>query len=1789
MKKAKKILAIIFTISILLGMVVVPSNATTVQSGSTMPDGFVAFDDFENTTIAGGSVKDGWLGSYATVASSTTYSYGNNGKSMEVALTATGSAAGAYIYGCEYKVTGDGLAFWLYIPGEVPANKNFEIDVYLGTALGDKDNANKYTVNISTNNLTTGEQVITIPWTDLTATSPAYTFETENICITKIQLRSNAGNGFTYYIDQFGFYGVLPLAMPDGFVAFDDFENTTIAGGSVKDGWLGSYATVASNTTYSYGNNGKSIQVALTATGSAAGAYIYGCEHKVTGDGLAFWLYIPGEVPANKNFEIDVYLGTALGDKDNANKYTVNISTNNLTTGEQVITIPWTDLTATSPAYTFETENICITKIQFRSNAGTGFTYYIDQLGFYGVQPLAMPDGFVAFDDFENTTIAGGNVQDGWLGSYATVASNSDYSFGNNGKSMQVALTATGSAAGAYIYGCEHKVTGDGLAFWLYIPGEIPANKNFEIDVYLGTALGDKDNANKYTVNISTNNLTTGEQVITIPWTDLTATSPAYTFETENICITKIQLRSNAGTGFTYYIDQFGFYGIPKNLVTMPEEGFVLIDDYEDNDSLSWSKHNNATFELTDTYGYGKESKSAHITITSNGFNGIKSKSNANIVLKGDGITFWAYNASSALNKFYVVLTQNSTNYQAMITLEQGENYYEIPWADFIKQNDTLEFDEGNGAVTQIQMYAHAATGEFYIDQLGFYNVQPHTLEIPEGFVAIEGFESEGTNWKALNKSTWTPSTAYGYFSSAHVTWTEHHYNGIHSGSSNANISLKGDGFTFWVFNDGAELSDFIVTLTQNGTNYDTTVTLTQGEGLYTIPWSDFGAIDISKTVSEIKLQHLSASGDIYIDQIGFYGVPIIETFEDFENGFENLGWEAVSHATLEESTDYTYDGSASSAHVYWDIYGYSGLKTSSKKELKIVSSDEGVVLWAYNAGEQIDDFYVRLTNQYTVTYEAKTTLKTGGAVYKIPYSEFKHMENAEKSFNVGDTITQFEIVMKSTSANCYFDSIGFYKNSLPASELPTNYTVIDDFEVGMTGSGTIGWKAFSDATAEISREYSSEVDGGKRSLKVGITSGNWRGVRATPSEYVYNNDAIAFELYITSPINSKQFTFNVTLNSDSTKKYDIFINTADLEIGKNLIKIPFEELINTTDKETKLSSVVQPTDKISGIEFTAVADATYYIDNIVIYESAYSTQTMPYTYSVIEDFNRDNARLEGALNATVESSTKHRYGNMGKAARAYWEENVLIGENRASGIKCILSENSRPTVKTDGAGIAFWAYNNGDGLNWFAVKLLSGDKYYEAIIQLDKGEGVYTIPYSRFVYELDHNEKLPTDATVTQIEFLSINEYATDFYIDEVAAYYMDSVDVNFDSSVDNDDIFLARYILLGLEPECAGLSDTNEDGVVNICDLVEIDNYLSNDNTASSEATVVADYTWHPGLIDRDVSYDLAITVDGETTTTAILSCDNQDVTIDGYKVTIPYSVRASGNDLILTVSDSLGNYLGTINIPCKSWTQSFGDEFAQENGSAFDANKWGNSSSCSTTPTDGKTYTENDRAGMNVNAYEIKNGKLVMKVTDEDCYSGTNQYNYSEFCINTKDSFRQEYGLFEANIATTGVEGVNTAFWLLPYGSIPEQFTTFKQDDPSYGLSEIDILETPMYNGNQVAQINEHYYDYLNNNDHISFDGTGENKFIVDNIEQQHTYSCAWLESGIYYYIDNELVYLTTDVQPESEDGEKVVRRAYMIIDVSYQGPDSWLGTAPDNFDTLVANGDVHADVDWIRAYK
>ena len=326
---------------------------------------------------------------------------------------------------------------------------------------------------------------------------------------------------------------------------------------------------------------------------------------------------------------------------------------------------------------------------------------------------MTMPETFTLIEDFETGS-------DGWqsVGS-AVFATSEDYGYGTSGSSLKVEL-ATGWK-GAKIQSCAHAIVNDGLAFWIYLPQSVASGKTFAINIRVGTAWGDQ--VTKYEAKVPVSDLTAGEHIITIPWSDFVLKSGSVALAAGNY-ITQVEFTSNAGSGI-YYLDQFGMYKdqgtqstfIPST-VDMPDN-YKVIDDFNKDSNLSWQSTNKASLALSADRGYGEAGKSAHVSWNEAGWSGFKTSSNQSLTMNGDGLAFWVYNAGAKITDLVVVLNCNGTKFEKKVTFEQGEQVFTIPWAEFVNKNAGA-FDVSK-TISQIEFTKSVAAAEFYVDELACY------------------------------------------------------------------------------------------------------------------------------------------------------------------------------------------------------------------------------------------------------------------------------------------------------------------------------------------------------------------------------------------------------------------------------------------------------------------------------------------------------------------------------------------------------------------------------------------------------------------------------------------------------------------------------------------------------------------------------------------------------------------------------------------------------------------------------------------------------------------------------------------------------------------------------------------------------------------------------------------------------------------------------------------------------------------------------------------------------------
>ncbi len=481
----------------------------------------------------------------------------------------------------------------------------------------------------------------------------------------------------------------------------------------------------------------------------------------------------------------------------------------------------------------------------------------------------AMPETFTLIEDFEDGTTGWTAVGNGRL------SVSTDRGYGTDGQSLHVSWTDTSSWHGAKTEGNEgtFRAANDGLALWLYVVNPVPSNRNFNVNFSQGS--------NKFEYKVPAEELTAGEHVITIPWTSFTPKAGAFD---SSAYITQIELTSNYAEG-EYYLDQVGTYAgeatqspfVPSTL-EMPGN-MVLFEDFEngENSQGTWTVGGNAAVARSQDRGYGASGSSLHVTWSQSGWSGAKSENNRSIAITGDGLAFWIY-TESAVNGFVAKLRQGSATTEKSVNLTAGENVVQIPWSDF----DGLDMDS---PITQIEFTYSAASGNYYVDQIGSYSsFIPSTRSLPDSFRLLSGLDFEGdiSIWESSNKAAIEKSKDRGYGTdgySLHVAWSESGWSGakIKTGEISLSLADARDGLTMWVYS-GSAVSSFYVKVRQGNISYEKSVSLAAGENILQIPWSEFLAsgagLDMTGTISQIEFTHSAASADYYVDQIGTYELP---------------------------------------------------------------------------------------------------------------------------------------------------------------------------------------------------------------------------------------------------------------------------------------------------------------------------------------------------------------------------------------------------------------------------------------------------------------------------------------------------------------------------------------------------------------------------------------------------------------------------------------------------------------------------------------------------------------------------------------------------------------------------------------------------------------------------------------------------------------------------------------------------------------------------------------------------
>ena len=253
------------------------------------------------------------------------------------------------------------------------------------------------------------------------------------------------------------------------------------------------------------------------------------------------------------------------------------------------------------------------------------------------------------------------------------------------------------------------------------------------------------------------------------------------------------------------------------------------------------------------------------------------------------------------------------------------------------------------------------------------------------------------------------------------------------------------------------------------------------------------------------------------------------------------------------------------------------------------------------------------------------------------------------------------------------------------------------------------------------------------------------------------------------------------------------------------------------------------------------------------------------------------------------------------------------------------------------------------------------------------------------------------------------------------------------------------------------------------------------------------------------------------------------------------LPSIVNINGNKYVMTFSDEFdGDALDTDVWYCENGT-----------GSNYGLTDWGNYE---------LEYYLKDNA-------RIDDGNLVITAMAETVRTK----NYTSARINTKESFGQTYGRFEARIKLPSGQGLWPAFWLMPVSSF---YGTWAAS------GEIDIMEANCANVNQTTCA-LHYGKTWPYNTYVA------NTNSVSDITDYHVYAIEWKAETIDWYIDDVKVY-TVSADTWWTDGSDAAsapfdKNFYIVLNLAVGG--NYLNGKKPSSDFEYAE----MFVDYVRVYQ
>lgn len=339
----------------------------------------------------------------------------------------------------------------------------------------------------------------------------------------------------------------------------------------------------------------------------------------------------------------------------------------------------------------------------------------------------------------------------------------------------------------------------------------------------------------------------------------------------------------------------------------------------------------------------------------------------------------------------------------------------------------------------------------------------------------------------------------------------------------------------------------------------------------------------------------------------------------------------------------------------------------------------------------------------------------------------------------------------------------------------------------------------------------------------------------------------------------------------------------------------------------------------------------------------------------------------------------------------------------------------------------------------------------------------------------------------------------------------------------------------------------DCNGDDIITSVDLISLRKELLAcvDNPYENDLLTVSVEVEHPGVPEMDAYYILMVKDKNDDVVLAdnvTVSINNSKVTVNGYAITVPYSVRNSDDTLTVTVTSKTN----------KSVFGRYDFEFIknsdlptlEDNFNSLNTGLWSDH--------------------YNNGGFNVEDGKLIL----------TAQVG-QQIGITTKENFEQAYGSYSARIKMPEKANANGAFWLYSNSG-----KTYRRNplNPSISGGEIDIVEYfPTWKNGSIWSTTVHWYGPTPN--HIRSSGVDNLDSGVDLGNDYHIYSAVWTKEAIYSYLDGKLYRLYNgEGISDHSDGMQIIFSLR-----GNNGVDSWGGAfnANDYPDSI--------KVDWLKVYS